>query len=66
MNKMRELRKALGLTQKELAEKAGITHAAINRYENGLRVPSVNIAIRIAHALGCTVEELVEGEPEAE
>lgn len=63
MNKMRELRKAMGLTQKELAEKVGMTLAAVNRYENGVRVPSVNIAVRIAHALGCTVEELVEDQP---
>lgn len=42
MNKeeMRKKRKALGLTQKELAELAGVSFQTINGYENGKEIPS--------------------------
>ncbi len=41
-----------GLTQAQIAEKAGISVAAYQRYEYGSRKPGVEIAIRIAEALG--------------
>ena len=41
-----------GLTQVQIAEKAGISVAAYQRYEYGNRKPSAEIAIRIAEALG--------------
>ena len=34
-NKIRELRKAAGRTQEELAKAIGITHATLSRYESG-------------------------------
>ena len=33
-NRLKSLRESLKLTQKELATKLGITHSAVNRYEN--------------------------------
>ena len=41
-----------GLTQAQIAEKAGISVAAYQRYEYGSRKPNAEIAIRIAEALG--------------
>ena len=38
-NWMRMRRKKLGITQKELAEAAGITCVSVNRYETGRRLP---------------------------
>lgn len=38
--KLRELRKSAGLTQRELANKTGISLRAIINYENGLREPN--------------------------
>lgn len=48
---LRDRRRSLSLSQAEVAFQAGITTAAYNYYEQGKRKPSVDIAIRIAHAL---------------
>ena len=47
-------RRASGLTQEELAEKAGVTQAALSRYENGLREPDDDTLELLATALGVT------------
>ena len=39
---IRHLRKGLGLTQKELACRVGLTQAQISDYERGRRVPSLH------------------------
>ena len=49
-----------GLTQAELAQKAGVTTRTIQNYEMGERVPSnLGIAQKLADALGTTVEYLL-------
>ncbi|MDI3347880.1 XRE family transcriptional regulator [Streptomyces sp. AJ-1] len=48
-------RRALGFTQEELAEAAGVTQAALSRYENDLREPESEALARLAGALGVTV-----------
>ena len=45
-----------GLTQKELAEKAGTTQSAIARIENGRQNISLKLLNRVARALGSGVE----------
>lgn len=45
------VRKARGLTQRELAERARISHIQISRYENGRRTPQRASAERIARVL---------------
>jgi transcriptional regulator with XRE-family HTH domain len=46
-------RKALGLSQKELAELTGTTQSAIARLESGGRPPRIDTLLRIAEALDC-------------
>lgn len=46
------------LTQAGLAELTGITRKSINAIEMGHMVPSVLLALKLARALGVTVEEL--------
>lgn len=55
---IREKREALKMTQRELANRVGITPAQMCMIETGKRMPSLKVALRIASALGCTVEEL--------
>lgn len=62
MVKLRQFRKAKGLTQVELAQAARVSFMSIHRYEAGERIPSVDIADRIAKALGCTVDDLIDKE----
>ncbi|MCS7256495.1 MAG: substrate-binding domain-containing protein [Thermomicrobium sp.] len=55
---VRARRQALGLTQQQLAERAGISRQTLVAIEAGRLTPSVTIALRLARALDCTVEEL--------
>lgn len=49
--KIRQIRKEKGLTQKELADKAGLSTMSIRRYENGERVAPEKLLKSIACAL---------------
>ena len=56
--RLREARTAAGLTQAELAERIGVSRKTINTVENGVFVPSTVLALKLARALGTTVEGL--------
>ena len=59
-DRLKEKRAEAGLTQAELAQKAGVTTRTIQNYEMGERVPSnLGIAQKLADALGTTVEYLL-------
>lgn len=58
-NNIRWRREAKGLTQSELGRQCDVTAAAINRFESGLKVPSLVTAVALAKALGCSLDELV-------
>ena len=45
-------RKQQNITQKELAERTGITQADISRIENGTRNPSLEMLKRLAAGIG--------------
>ncbi|MDQ2823702.1 MAG: helix-turn-helix transcriptional regulator [Pseudomonadota bacterium] len=51
-------RARLGLTQAALAEQAFITRKSVTAIETGNMVPSVVLALKLAHALGVEVEEI--------
>lgn len=50
--KIREFRQLKGLTQQELADKAGVTRQTINALENARYNPSLLLAYRITKILG--------------
>ncbi|MEG3038579.1 MAG: helix-turn-helix transcriptional regulator, partial [Clostridia bacterium] len=60
--KIKEQRKLKGLTQKELAEKTGISLSAIEKYERGRLNPSLGKVKEIAEALDVTIQELIVGD----
>lgn len=55
---IRMRRRALDLSQTELAERAGLTPDLIWNYERGNYTPGADKAYAIAEALGCTLDEL--------
>lgn len=57
-NRLREERERLGITQAELAERVGVSRKTINTVENRIFIPSTVLALKLAHALGRTVEQL--------
>lgn len=50
---------AQNYTQKQLAQKIGVTHAAISYWENGVNIPNVKDCWLLADALEITIDELV-------
>ena len=58
---LKKLRESKGVSMAELAEIAGITQPQIAKYESGMTVPNVLVAVAIADRLGTTVEQLVKG-----
>ena len=48
------------LTQAQLAELVEVSRKTINTVENGVFVPSTVLALRLARALGTTVEQLFQ------
>lgn len=57
-NRLKSLRVARGLSQGQLADAAGITRQAIYAIEDNQYLPTTMVALRLASALGCRVEDL--------
>lgn len=57
-NRLKERRSELGLTQGELAELCLVSRKTINTVENGIFTPSTLLALKLAEALGLSVEQL--------
>ena len=55
------LRKEMGLTQKELAERLRVTDKAVSRWETGKGYPDISLLPALAEALDCTINELLSG-----
>ena len=53
------LMKKSGLSQKELAAKAGVTESAMSYYVNGSRTPRSDVLTRMAKELGTTTDYLL-------
>lgn len=62
---IRSLRKASGYTQKGFSEKIGIPVSSYSNYENGNRVPDLEIIQKIASALNVQVNEILGTEKDA-
>ena len=56
---IRKHRKMAGLTQEKLAEKVDINPVYMGQIERGFRVPTVDVLLRIARALGVRLRDLV-------
>jgi transcriptional regulator with XRE-family HTH domain len=62
-SRISEARKSFGFTQKELAQKIGVTANSIQNYEKG-QVPSGDIVVRLARVFNCSTDWLLTGEDE--
>ena len=57
-NHLKSFRTQKGLSQGELARQAGITRQAVSSIESNLYLPTTAVALRLAWALTCRVEDL--------
>ncbi len=54
------------MTQKELAKLVGVSHQTTNAIEGDKYPPSLQVAFRIAHVLGTSIEDVFFYEPDIE
>ena len=59
--KIKDLRNANKLTQRELAMKVGVTKSTIAAYENDSRMPSYDILIKLAGVFHVTTDSFLSG-----
>ena len=57
-----KMRKVRNLTQKDLAEKLGVTDKAVSKWERAVSSPDISLLIPLAKALGVSTGELLSGE----
>lgn len=55
---LKAVRQEMGLTQAELAERAGVSRKTVNTIENGVFTPSVMVALLLAQALDVPLHRL--------
>jgi putative transcriptional regulator len=57
-NNLEVFRRQAGFTQQQLSDLANVSRKSINAIENGIYIPSALLALKIARALNCKVEDL--------
>lgn len=60
MENLRRIRKAKGLTMKQLGEMTDVSESAIQMIEVGTRSPSFELLLKLGEALDCSVDELLD------
>ncbi len=58
---IQNLRKAAGLTQKELAEKLNLSFQAVSKWENGDSLPDTGVLLDLCDILNTTADKLLNG-----
>lgn len=57
--KIKTLRKQMGLTQEQLAKRLWVTKAIISAYENAARFPSLEVLIQLAYIFNVSTDYLL-------
>lgn len=55
-------RKALGMTQKHLAEKLNMSDKSVSKWERGICLPDVSVYMELCEILGISINEFLAGE----
>ena len=58
--RIRYARKKMGMSQKDLADKLGISYVGVSQWENDKRKPKYETLQRIAHALNTSARFLIK------
>lgn len=58
-DRIKAYRISIKMTQMDFAARLGITGSSVSAYENGTRLPSYEVLVKIADALGVTTDELL-------
>ena len=60
INRVKELRAALGWTQEQLAQAAGVSRQSIISIERNRYVPSLELALIFARLFRCSTDEIFQ------
>ena len=55
-------RKALGMTQAQVAEKLGMSNKSVSKWERGICLPDVSVYMALCEILGISLNEFIAGE----
>ena len=58
---IKEIRKKNNLTQKDLAEKYGVTYQAVSKWENGKNIPDISLIREMSKDFNISVEDILDG-----
>lgn len=59
---LRRIRTECGYSQESLGKAVNIDHSMITKIERGTKPMSLPLAIEVAHVLGCSVLDFIDGE----
>lgn len=59
---IKKIREENKLTQKELADKLGVTFQAVSKWENGKNVPDISILKEMSKMFNVDIDEILDGE----
>ena len=54
-------RKALGMTQAQVAEKLGMSDKSVSKWERGICLPDVSVYMALCEILGISLNEFIAG-----
>ena len=63
---LKELRRAKGLTQEQLAEALNVSSRTVSRWETGSNMPDISMLVEIAVFYDVSIPEIVQGERKSE
>lgn len=63
---LRELRKAKGITQEQLAEALHVSSRTVSRWETGSNMPDISILVDLADYYDVSIPEIINGERKSE
>ena len=58
---IKEIRKKNNLTQKDLADKYGVTYQAVSKWENGKNIPDITLLKEMSKDFNINIEDILEG-----
>ncbi|MDB5298103.1 MAG: family transcriptional regulator [Phycisphaerales bacterium] len=58
-SELQTARAAAGLTQEELAAKAGVSREYVSLLENGRKSPTVHVLLRLCRAMGVAASDVI-------
>lgn len=58
--KLKKLRNEVGMSQKDLAERLGVSDTVIVNYENGKKNPNLKRLVQMAEILNCSLDDIID------